>query len=98
MAALQNSNLLSDPKAIVQAGERIYREKYQQEFEAAHMGKFVAIGVRSEQAYLGDTAEDAIQAGLEAEPDGIFHLIKVGSIAAFHMSSVSDGSSDWLLQ
>ena len=98
MAALQNPNPFFDPKAIVQAGERIYREKYQQQFEATHMGKFVAIDVNSEQAYLGDTPEDALFGGLNESPEGVFHLIKVGALAAIHMSTISDGSSDWLHQ
>ena len=34
---------LTSPKGIAEAGERIYREKYQTDLESNHSGEFVAI-------------------------------------------------------
>jgi hypothetical protein len=77
---------LSHPQAIVERGERIYRDSYKTAFEAEHFGKFVAIDVTTEQAYLGDTAERALEGAKEQAPHGIFHLIRVGSPGAFRVS------------
>jgi hypothetical protein len=88
---------LSNPKAVVEAGERIYKENYQRGFEAAHLGKFVVIEVNTGKAYLGDTPEQAFENGRKGAPEGVFHLIKVGSPGAFRVSYAGSGS-DWLFQ
>ena len=77
---------LSNPKAVVEAGERIYKEKYQRDFEAAHLGKFAVIDVKTAKAYLGDTPEQAFENGRKGAPEGIFYLIKVGSPGAYRVS------------
>jgi hypothetical protein len=88
---------LSNPKAVVEAGERIYKEKYQRDFEAAHLGKFAVIEVKTGKAYLGDTPEDAFENGRKGAPEGVFHLIKVGSPGAYRVS-YAGSASDWLFQ
>jgi len=74
---------LSDPQAIGEAGERIYKEKYRAGFEAQCPGKFVAIDVRSEKAYIRESPLEALRAAGEDAPCGLFHLIRVGYVAAF---------------
>lgn len=79
-------NLLNNPKAIAELGEKIYRERYQGEFEKTNLGRFVAIDVKSGVAYLGDSPESTFEAAKKGSPDGIFHLVKVGSPGAFRLS------------
>jgi hypothetical protein len=73
----------STPKEIVEAGEKIYRERYQADYETKHLGKFVAIDVKTGKSYLGDTSSQTLQAAHADEPSSLFHLIKVGSEGAF---------------
>jgi hypothetical protein len=81
--------LSMDPRPVAEQGERIYREKYKDSYERDHRGQFAAIDVNTAKAYLADESGDAIERALEDSPNGIFHLIRVGSPAAFlvrHMS------------
>jgi hypothetical protein len=83
--------------AIVERGERIYNEKYREEYEAKHLGKFVAIDVTTERAYLSDTPETALQEGRTQNPSGVFHLIRIGSPGVFRVGySAADSDGDWL--
>lgn len=68
---------------IAERGEAIYRSKYQADFESKFVGKFAAISVQDEDATIADTAEDAIRRALEKNPNGLFHLVRVGHKAAF---------------
>lgn len=76
----------SDPEAIVEAGEAVYKELYQQQFEKNQIGKFVAINILTKTATLGDTASDALINAKKNEPAGVFHLIRVGFPGAFKLS------------
>jgi len=91
--------ILNNPRAIAEAGERIYREKYQADFEANHSGKFAAINVEKETASLGETPEGAFEVARKADPSGVFHLIRVGYAGAFQMSyQYRHGAEDWLFR
>jgi hypothetical protein len=68
---------------IAERGEAIYAERYRAELEEKSHGRFVAIHIVSGEATLGDTGEEALRVALEKEPDGFFHLIRVGHKAAF---------------
>lgn len=82
---------LSDPKAVAERGEQLYRDKFKGKYEATEMGSFLAIDVIGEQAYLGKTADEAYLTAKKAAPGGIFHLIKIGSPGAFRVSYSTDG-------
>lgn len=86
---------LSDPKNIVEAGEKIYNERYRAQFEAEQIGKFVAINVKNGHATLGATSEEALEEARKTNRDGLFHLIRVGSPGAFQVSHVSNASDNW---
>ncbi len=73
----------SNPKAMAERGEQIYQDKYKSAFESEHLGKFVAIDVNTEQAYIGESPEDAVELARKGSPNGLFHLIKVGALGAF---------------
>ncbi|MFQ5927025.1 MAG: hypothetical protein ACE5MH_06275 [Terriglobia bacterium] len=89
---------LTNPKEIGERGEQIYEKKYKDEYEARHKGKFAAIEVYSEQAFVAETPERALDEGRKAVPEGVFHLIRVGSPGAFRVSYTSDANVDWLFQ
>ncbi len=93
------SNLsLSNPQAIAETGERIYQDKYRGELEKSHAGRFVPIDVLTEQAYVADLPEEALERARSASPTGLFHLIRIGSPGAFRMSSLSDDAGDRLFR
>jgi hypothetical protein len=71
------------PRDIAERGEAIYKNKYQSDFEGKFRDKFVAVNIRNEEATIADTSEEAIRAALEKDPDGLFHLMRVGHAAAF---------------
>ena len=88
----------STPKEIVEAGERVYRERYKADYETKHLGKFVAIDVKTGKSYLGDTSSQALQAAHADEPSSLFHLIRVGSEGAFKVSYSLNGKVDRIFQ
>lgn len=89
---------MNNPKAIAEAGERIYQEKFKAAYEAAHLGDFAAINVGKETAFIGKTPEEAFEAARNDDPQGIFHLVRIGYAGAFQMSYQHGryGSQDWL--
>jgi len=87
---------LNNPKAIADAGESIY-QKQRTALEAAHLGEYAAINVMTEEISLGATPEAAFTVAKAADPNGIFHLVRIGYSGAFQMSYQSrHGASDWL--
>ncbi len=88
---------LTNPKAVAEAGERIYREKFQKEYEKVYLGKFVAINVQKESAHVGDSAEEALRVAREADDKGIFHLMRVGFPSAFQLAHLHPhADKDWI--
>jgi hypothetical protein len=84
------SSTFSDPEATARKGERIYDQKYRAQYENTAKGQFLAIEVNSENAYLGANPEEAITNGKRAVPNGIFHLVRIGSVGAFRVSYTSN--------
>ena len=89
---------ISNPKVAAERGEKIYNEKYRTAFEAEHYGKFVVIDITTEQTYVADSPEAAIELARKSNPKGVFHLVKVGSTGAFRVSYSSNANLDWLFQ
>ena len=88
----------NNPKLIAEHGERIYSEKFREKFEKDYLGKFVAIDVTTDNAYLGDTPEEAYGDARKQSPKGVFHLIRVGAPGAFKVSYTSNASMDWVFR
>ena len=86
---------ISNPQAFADRGESIYREKYKDRYEDLHGGQFVAIDVATEEAYVGGSPVEAMNKGRNADPTGLFHLIKVGSAGAFRVRHTSDAANYW---
>jgi hypothetical protein len=74
--------LLSHQDSIIRRGEEIYARKYKSDYEPLYRGKFVAINIDTEKAYISDFSGDAIIAALHDSPEGFFHLIRIGFRAA----------------
>jgi hypothetical protein len=89
---------ITNPKAAAELGEKIYRERYQTEYERDHPGKFVAINVLTQDAYIGDTPEGVLAHARTVAPTGAFHLIQVGHGGAFRVGYAQSSSLDWIFQ
>ena len=87
------------PKLLAEKGEIIYKGKYQQEYERLYPGKYAAIDVDTEKAFIADTPEGAVEALQKEHPQGFFHLVKIGSNGVFKVGFSADSNErDWLLQ
>lgn len=87
--------LLDSPGKIADAGDRIYSDKYKSQLEADQMGHFVAIDVTTEEAYVAEFPEQALEKARTAAPNGIFHLIRIGAPGAFKVSFGLSKSDDF---
>jgi hypothetical protein len=74
---------LGDAAKIAEAGDKIYHERWQQQYEPSHNGDFVAIDIATGEAFLAKEAVDALEQACAANPESFFHLIRIGSEAAF---------------
>jgi hypothetical protein len=88
----------SNPAKIGEKGNAIYQQKYQADYERLHPGKYVAIDVTSEEAFLADTPEEAVKLLQERNPKSFFHLIKIGSPGVFKVGYSVRNERDWLFQ
>ncbi len=87
-----------NPNSIAQAGQEIYQRKYREQYEKDYRGKFAAINVRDENATVGDTAEQALNAALKADPKGVFHLVRIGFAGVFQAGFASSASENWIFR
>ena len=62
-----------DPAVVAEQGRKIY-DRFRRAIEAEHPGMFVAIDVRSEKLFFGESPEAAYRAAREARMEGPFHL------------------------
>jgi hypothetical protein len=75
---------------IAAKGDAVYESKFRPEFERQYPGQFAAIDISTEDAFVGEFAEQALAKARAASPSGIFYLVRVGSKAAFKVSRLSD--------
>jgi hypothetical protein len=88
-----------NPKQLAEKGEAIYRQKYKEEYERLYPGKFLAIDLNTEKAFVADTPERAVELLQKENPRSFFHLVKVGSPGVFKVGySVHSDERDWLFQ
>lgn len=74
------------PQDISDRGDALYKNKFQDLYEKQHHGKFLAIDVTTQEGFLGDTPEQALEAAQTQNIDGYFHLVKIGSPGVFRVS------------
>lgn len=70
-------------KELADRGTRIYERKYRSEFEAKWKGRYAAIDIDSERAFVEDFPEEAIAKARKEIPGKLFYLIRIGSRGAF---------------
>ncbi|PIP63998.1 hypothetical protein CO083_04745 [Candidatus Roizmanbacteria bacterium CG_4_9_14_0_8_um_filter_34_12] len=68
-----NSNI----QIIADKGSKIY-QKIKSRYEPKENGKFLAIDVESENAYLANTSADALVLAKKGHSDKIFYVVKIG--------------------
>lgn len=93
-----NASTILNPNDAAELGEKIYRDRYKEQYERKHNGMFVAINVLTEQVFISDTPEDALDSAHAAAPDGIFHLIQIGHEGAFRISHTQEKNLDWVFR
>jgi hypothetical protein len=74
------------PKEIARLGSEIYERKYRSEFEQKWLGRYAAIDIDSQKAFVEDFPEQAIAVARKALPDRLFYLVRIGSRGAFKIS------------
>jgi hypothetical protein len=88
-----------NPKQLAEKGDAIYRQKYKEEYERLYPGKFVAIDLSTEKAFVADSPERAVELLQKENLKSFFHLVKVGSPGVFKVGySVHSDERDWLFQ
>lgn len=86
------------PQILAQKGEDIYNTQFKKEYEEKYHGKFVAIDISTEKAFLADTPEDALLKAQKDNPNGFYHLLKVGSTGVYRLGYTSGEYGDWLFR
>lgn len=74
---------ITSPRAIAEAGIKIYEARYKAEYEGRYPGKFVAINIADQSATVGDTVSSTLKQAKASHPVGLFHVIRVGHSGAF---------------
>ncbi|MGA3162360.1 MAG: hypothetical protein ABSC77_14225 [Terracidiphilus sp.] len=92
------ASTILNPNDAAELGEKIYRDRYKEQYEREHPGMFVAIDVLTEAAFISETPEGALDSAYVAAPDGIFHLIQVGHAGAFRVTHTQETNLDWVVR
>jgi hypothetical protein len=79
------SSVLPNQQEMAERAERIYEQRYRAEYEKQHHGRFVAIDVDTEQAFIGSTPAEAWSGGLRASLTACLFLVRVGYRSAFEL-------------
>lgn len=72
-------------REIAAAGERLYQRMaptYEQDY-----GKFLAIDVDTGKAYLANSPQEALKLAENDNPQGSFHLVKIGFEGLYRVAS-----------
>lgn len=89
--SLEQPNTLDQ---VAAKGREIYERKYRGDYEARFLGKYVAIDVVTETAFMGDTPVEAIQNAKSGNnSDHLLHLIRVGDTTAFQVGFLGRAGS-----
>jgi hypothetical protein len=85
------------PEEIASRGERLYKEHYQQRYELSHSGQYLAIDVTTLNGtvYLADTPEEALKTAEKSNPQGFFHLVRIGFPAVYRVGYRRGTSRGW---
>ena len=74
-----------ETKSVILRSKQIYADRLQQDLEANHENRFVAIEPESGDHFLGDTFDQAVRSARAKFPTRLSHTIRIGHSAAFHI-------------
>ena len=77
---------IADTKEIAARGAEIYDRLYRSQFEPVWSGRYAAIDIDTEQAFVEDFPEQALEVARTAIPNRLFYLVRIGSDGAFKIS------------
>jgi hypothetical protein len=86
------------PQEISDRGDALYKDKFQTLYEKQHPGKFLAIDVTTQEGFLGDRPEQALEAAQAQNINGYFHLVKIGSPGVFRVSFSRSHTHDGVIR
>ncbi|HYL84236.1 MAG TPA: hypothetical protein VE263_08385 [Candidatus Angelobacter sp.] len=86
------------PQDISDRGDALYKSKFQALYEKQHPGKFLAIDVVTQEGFLGDSPEQALEAAQAQNINGYFHLVKIGSPGVFRVSFSRSHTHDGVIR
>lgn len=67
----------ADIQKIADEGSKIY-QNIKTDFEPHQNGKFLAIDIGSQKAYLGITSAEALELARQSHPHKVFYVVKIG--------------------
>lgn len=76
-------------KSIIDRAKRLYADRWQLELERDHFHRFVSIEPESEEFFLGDTLDEAVQAAVRKHPTRRTFTIRIGHRAALHIGGMT---------
>jgi hypothetical protein len=86
-----------NPTEVAGRGQKIYDQKFKENFVGTKSGQFAVIELNSERAFVAPHPEEAIHQAQQEIPGGVFHLIKIGSAGAYKVSYTKNARSFRLL-
>jgi hypothetical protein len=75
----------TESQSVMAKAKALYETKLRSELEAREHGRFVAIEPESEEYFLGDTFDEAVNGALDAYDDRLTYTIRIGHPAALHL-------------
>ena len=74
-----------ESRAVAEKALSIYESQLREGLEQKHSGKYACIEPVSGSYFLGDTFDQAVNAGIDAFPERLTHTLRIGHSAALHL-------------
>ena len=75
---------------VAEKAKNLYEERLRADMESEHRDKYVAIEPDSGDFFIGSTYSESVMAAMEAHPDRISFVIRVGHDAAIHLGGMTN--------
>jgi hypothetical protein len=77
-----------DAKSVAKRGNEIYSRKYKAKLEKSHRGEYLAIDIKNEESFLGNSPGEAAKKAEKKNPRGPFYLLRIGFTSVYRMGSM----------
>jgi hypothetical protein len=84
-------------RTVVEAGKTIY-ERHRAELETHARGQFVAVDIASAELFVAPSGEEAVRKARGSGRKGPFHLMRIGSRAAYRFRRIPEGGDTRLIR